>query len=391
MADGMARPVLGRILLTIPLVLVNGAAVWGQGGWAYEHITNRGDYAILIAILFALAVECTGAYLAWEAHEARMADRAFVGLQLFSYAVGLFAGVLNYNHFADTNITQAWTFGVMSALSPWLWGVYSRAQNTERLDALGLVDARGVKLSMARKLLWPHRSWDVLRWAAWEGEKNPMRAVEGWEYDHHPEWLRGRRTRAAEIARLDVAPPVILPAVAAPDPAPALEPTPPVPAAPEQDRASAIPIRPARPLWTPAVGSSSADKPGASDNGQMSGRVDNGYQDPVPGLISNGRVSDAGPAGRTQDDSPAPRRNGQTTGSGASGALRAPDPDTNGPGDRLTDAEYKVIRDIARPLVLNQGAGRATILQLIAEQLDGRVVSPYWPRKIINELRKESA
>ena len=29
----------GRAFLAVPLVLVNLTAVWGQAGWAYDHIT----------------------------------------------------------------------------------------------------------------------------------------------------------------------------------------------------------------------------------------------------------------------------------------------------------------------------------------------------------------
>lgn len=192
-----ARPLVGRLFLTIPLILVNGAAIWGQYGWAYSHITNGALAGVLVAILFAVSVESIGAYLAWEAHEARLGDRAYAGLQLASYSVGGFAGWLNYEHFASSNVTQAVTFGVMSALSPWLWGVYSRAQNTERLDALGLMDTRGVKLSNARKLWHPRRSIEVIRWAAWEGVTHPADAVAGYEADHDPEAVERRAKREA--------------------------------------------------------------------------------------------------------------------------------------------------------------------------------------------------
>jgi hypothetical protein len=213
--------------LAIPLFLVNGAAVWGQGGWAYEHITKGGQAGILIAILFAVAVESIGAYLAWESHEARMSDRAYLGLQLSSYAVGAFAGWLNYQHFVNTNSTQAVTFGVLSALSPWLWGVYSRAQNTERLDALGMVDARGVKLSSARKFWHPGRSVAVMRHAAWEGITRPMEAIDSWEQGEDPQAYARRVERrnaaavpaaapAAAVEQLGDDTPALLPRVTVP-------------------------------------------------------------------------------------------------------------------------------------------------------------------------------
>lgn len=192
-----ARSWVGRLFLTIPLVLVNAAAIWGQAGWAYEKLAA----GIVVAVLFAVAVESIGVYLAWEAHEARLGDREYFGKQLASYAVGAFAGYVNYQHFAEINHTQAVVFGVLSALSPWLWCVYSQAQNKERLHALGLLDTRGVKLSAARKIWHPGRSLNVIRWAAWEGVKNPAEAVNGWELDHDPEAIerRAKREEAQEL------------------------------------------------------------------------------------------------------------------------------------------------------------------------------------------------
>lgn len=389
-----ARPMLGRILLTIPLVLVNGAAVWGQGGWAYEHITPGGRTGVAIALLFALAVECTGAYLAWEAHEARLADRAYMGLQLFSYTVGAFAGVLNYAHFSDTNVTQAWTFGVMSALSPWLWGVYSRAQNTERLDALGLLDARGVKLSTIRKILWPTRSWHVVRDAAWIGETRPDAAVEGWERDYHPDLYQRRLARRHATARADVVAPV-MEEIAPPSQALSVGAPAPAPAVVETSSSPSMPSRSVRPLWSPAVGSDGVGAFGVMRTGRSPGRSKNGHLDTSPGSDANGEVPNSGGVGRTQDDSQSLREENLVSGSGASGPDHASDPVpkvelSNGFGDGLTNAEFHRIKEKARTPVLTEGAGRTTVLRLISEEFPGRQVSAYWPRKVINAIREEA-
>jgi hypothetical protein len=167
----------GRAFLAVPLVLVNLTAVWGQAGWAYDHITHGG---FLVALLFALSVESIGVYLAWESHEALMADQASAFLRFGSYIVGALVGVLNYLHFSAQSFAIGVAFGALSAISPWLWGIWSRARNRTRLAELGLVDVRGVKLSMARKLWHPIRSVRVLSWAAWEGVTDPADAVAGW-------------------------------------------------------------------------------------------------------------------------------------------------------------------------------------------------------------------
>jgi len=176
--EGAAR---GRVFLAVPLVLVNAAAVWGQAGWALTNITHGGIFGLIVAVLFALAVESIGVYLAFESHLALMADQAAGLLRVGSYAVGALAGALNFLHFREQSLATGIVFGALSAVSPWLWAIYSRARNRVRLAELDLVDQRGVKLSTSRKLWHPVRSMRVISWAAWEGETNPRAAVEGWE------------------------------------------------------------------------------------------------------------------------------------------------------------------------------------------------------------------
>lgn len=173
----------GRAVLAVPVILVNLAAIWGQAGWAYDNITPGGVVGFFIAALFAGSVESTGIYLAWESHEALMADQAAALLRAGSYAVGLLAGVLNFLHFAPHSFATGIAFGALSAVSPWLWGIWSRARNRARLAELGLVDARGVKLSTARKVWHPVRSVKVMSWAAWAGVVDPVQAVAGWQAD----------------------------------------------------------------------------------------------------------------------------------------------------------------------------------------------------------------
>ena len=177
----------GRAVLAVPLVLVNLAAVWGQAGWAYDNITTGGPWGVVVAALFAGSVESTGIYLAWESHEALMADHAAALLRAGSYAVGLLAGILNFLHFAPQSFATGVAFGALSAVSPWLWGIWSRARNRTRLAELGLIDARGVKLSVARKVWHPVRSVQVMSWAAWAGVVDPVQAVAGWQAEQAAE------------------------------------------------------------------------------------------------------------------------------------------------------------------------------------------------------------
>ena len=181
-----ARP-RGKAFLIVPLVLVNAAAIWGQAGWAYENIADgliasgHNKTGLIVALLFASAIESIGVYLAYEAHEALMADQASGLLRAGSYAVGGLAGLLNYWHFAETSTAQAVAFAGLSAVSPWLWTVWSRARNRTRLAELGMADTRGVKLSTTRKVWHPVRSLRVMSWASWAGVTDPAEAVAGWE------------------------------------------------------------------------------------------------------------------------------------------------------------------------------------------------------------------
>jgi hypothetical protein len=166
-------------LLAVPLLLVNSAASWGQAGWAHEHIAP----SWVLAGFFAVTIESIGVYLAGMAHAARMADQSAGALQLGAYLVGLFVGFLNYWHWAGPAFAptaQAVVFGVLSSISPWLWAIYSRYRNRDRLAELGQVDVRGVKLSTSRKLWHPVKSVSVIRFASWEGIIEPNEAVRAW-------------------------------------------------------------------------------------------------------------------------------------------------------------------------------------------------------------------
>lgn len=173
-------------MLAAPLLLVNSAAIWGQAGWAHDHITEAGWPSWVgwaVAALFAVAVESVGVFLAGMAHAALMADQSAATLRLGSYLVGALVGTLNYWHFAGDGFrptAQAVAFGALSSISPWLWAVYSRYRNRDRLAELGQIDKRGVKLSTSRKFWHPLKSVSVIRYASWEGIVEPDEAVKAW-------------------------------------------------------------------------------------------------------------------------------------------------------------------------------------------------------------------
>lgn len=186
------RPFPWLILL---LVGINGAATVGQTKFFLPRVTNANgweDWAL--AGYIALCIEMIGVYLASMAHAALMADQSAGLLRFGSYIVGGGVGFLNYWHFCGPNWTPtalALVFGGFSAISPLLWAIYSRHKHRARLTELGLVDKRGVKLSINRKIWAPWKSLKVMKFAAWEGITNPDEAVRAWELREAAKQLDG--------------------------------------------------------------------------------------------------------------------------------------------------------------------------------------------------------
>lgn len=148
----------GRPVLLLVLLLVNAAAVWGQAGWALDHIVPDGwDWrpALALSLGFALAIETIGVFLALSADHAEDRDIPAGGIRLGSYAIGLVSGALNASHWGWTT-AAAIAFALLSAISPFLWGIHSRV-NRERV------------IAPSRRFWHPRRSIALIRHMAWEG------------------------------------------------------------------------------------------------------------------------------------------------------------------------------------------------------------------------------
>lgn len=168
------------------LVLLNAVAMYGQAAWFRDNITNHNGWEDwIIPVGIALVVEMIGVYLSGMAQAALLADQSAGLLRAGSYAIGALAGTLNYWHFSGPTEwhpnASAITFGALSTISPWLWAIYTRHINRVRLEELGQVDKRGVKLSLNRKFWHPIKSIKVISYASWEGITNPDLAVRAWE------------------------------------------------------------------------------------------------------------------------------------------------------------------------------------------------------------------
>jgi hypothetical protein len=159
-------------LLVPVLVLVNSAAIWGQAGWALEHIAPAGwDWTadLALALGFAAAIELIGVFLATAADEAEAAGQPAGGIRLGSYAVGIVSGALNLSHWAGASVAAALAFGFMSAVSPFLWGVWARVR-------------RGRPVAPSRRFWHPRRSVSLIRHMAWYGIVDESDAITDLEF-----------------------------------------------------------------------------------------------------------------------------------------------------------------------------------------------------------------
>lgn len=166
----MTEPIVSRrstALLIGILMLVNSAAIWGQAGWALDHIIPAGwDWraGLALALGFAAALELIGVFLATMADEAEARRQPAGGIRLGSYAVGLVSGGLNLSHWGVLTAAAA-AFGFLSAVSPFLWGIYSRVR-------------RGQPIAPSRRFWHPVGSIRLIRHMAWRGLTDELAAIE---------------------------------------------------------------------------------------------------------------------------------------------------------------------------------------------------------------------
>jgi hypothetical protein len=171
-----AAPVVGA---AVPVALVNATAFIGQFAWVRQHV----PWLAPGQVLFAVTLESVAIYLAWHAHLAQLANDSAGRLKLAAYSFALVIGAMNYSHYASHWRPNALAvgLGLMSALSPWLWGVHSRRASRDRLMERGLVEEHAVRLGANRWMWHPWRAMHVMYHATWVGEGNPGAAISQYE------------------------------------------------------------------------------------------------------------------------------------------------------------------------------------------------------------------
>ena len=163
----------------VPVILVNGVAFAGQLAFLRAHL----PWPLEGQLMMAAALESIAIYLAFHAHVAALANDSALRLRLASYGFAVVIATMNYSHYAAHNwrpTFPAVAVGLMSASSPWLWGVHSRRASRDQMIAAGLIEGHALRLGSTRWLWHPLRSARVMYHATWAGVTDPRQALARW-------------------------------------------------------------------------------------------------------------------------------------------------------------------------------------------------------------------
>jgi hypothetical protein len=169
-----ARAPRGAWIAAVPVVIVNYVAFRAQLRFWQAHL-GPAD-----AILVSVALESVAVYWSWLAAQALIADDSALRPRLAAYGTALLIGALNYSHYCRPGwrpTVAAVTFGLMSAISPWLWTAYSRRVSRPLLKAKGLIEDHSVRLGATRWFWHAYRCVRVTWLATWEGVNRPADAI----------------------------------------------------------------------------------------------------------------------------------------------------------------------------------------------------------------------
>jgi hypothetical protein len=197
---------LARVRLLVPLLIVNAAAVYGQLAYAYTNIAPH-DWAmparLALSVLFAAAVESIAVYVGWHAHDALLSKATATAARLrrASYAIAATVAGINYAHFAAPHMAPtaaAVAFGLLSLLSPWLWGLHTRRVQHVQLRDEGAIDCIGATFSAERVRAFPIRAWAARRWSIDHNVTDPAAAWAGYNAERTARHAARRTARSAE-------------------------------------------------------------------------------------------------------------------------------------------------------------------------------------------------
>lgn len=174
-AGGWARRTAPVVGAAVPVAMVNATAFVGQFAYIRDHV----PWVLPGQILVAATFESVAVYLAWYAHMAQMKNDSATRLKLGAQLFALIMAGMNYSHYAVHwhPTVLAVGLGLMSLLSPSLWGIYSRRAARDKLMERGLIEEHAVRLGANRWTWHPVRSVAVMWRATWVGENDPKNAI----------------------------------------------------------------------------------------------------------------------------------------------------------------------------------------------------------------------
>jgi hypothetical protein len=200
-ATGVDKPASAATLKAVaPLIVVNGLAVYGQLAYALEHIAPT-DWVlparVALAIGFAAAVESVALYVGWHAHDALLlkSHATARNLRRWSFLIAATVAAMNYAHFAAKDMhptAAACAFGLLSLLSPWMWGLHTRRAARLQLLKERKVDDGGAEFSSERRRAFPYRTWQARRWSIDHGITDPREAWVGYNAERRAKALERR-------------------------------------------------------------------------------------------------------------------------------------------------------------------------------------------------------
>lgn len=171
-----------------PLFIVNALAVYGQLAYALDDVAPAGWpllARIALAIGFATAVESVALYVGWHAHDALLLRSHATARQLrrWSFLIAGAVAAMNYTHFtADWRkpTAAACAFGLLSLLSPWMWGLHTRRAARLQLLKEQRADGQGAEFSSERRRAFPILTWQARRWSIMNNVHDPIEAWTGY-------------------------------------------------------------------------------------------------------------------------------------------------------------------------------------------------------------------
>jgi hypothetical protein len=171
-----------------PLLVVNALTVYGQLAYAMAEIAPAAWplwARVALSIGFAVALESVSLYVQWHAHDALLlkSHSTARALRRWSFLIAAAVGAMNYSHFAGKELhptAAAIAFGMLSLLSPWMWGLHSRRSARIQLLKERRVDDAGAEFSTARKRAFPIRTMKAYRWSIDHNVTDPREAWDGY-------------------------------------------------------------------------------------------------------------------------------------------------------------------------------------------------------------------